>query len=212
MENLNELRVNEPRSDNGTEFRNHKLEEFYDEKEISHLLVPLNKLVSIIVKRHRKTACDVFKGRSPDISFFYVFGCPMHIHNHIDHLRKFDAKADDGFFLGYSLVAKAFRDLNSSDEEPEFTIIDDYLVLNEHDDSKSVEDLGIVEDQVSTIIEPVCNVEPSPIIISSSAETKVTTRSRIRDFEAALAHECPYVNFLSEIEPKKLIEAQEEEG
>ncbi|GJX45056.1 retrovirus-related pol polyprotein from transposon TNT 1-94 [Tanacetum coccineum] len=31
MENLNEVRVKELRSDNGTEFRNHKLEEFYDE-------------------------------------------------------------------------------------------------------------------------------------------------------------------------------------
>ncbi|GJW99697.1 retrovirus-related pol polyprotein from transposon TNT 1-94 [Tanacetum coccineum] len=35
MENLNEVRVNELRSDNGTEFRNHKLEEFCDEKGIS---------------------------------------------------------------------------------------------------------------------------------------------------------------------------------
>ncbi|GKF76215.1 retrovirus-related pol polyprotein from transposon TNT 1-94, partial [Tanacetum coccineum] len=40
----------------------------------------------------------------------------------------------------------------------------------------------------------------------------VTTRSRIRDSEAASAHECLYVNFHSEIEPKKLIEALEEEG
>ncbi|GJS71011.1 retrovirus-related pol polyprotein from transposon TNT 1-94 [Tanacetum coccineum] len=32
IENLNEVRVKELRSDNGTEFRNHKLEEFYDEK------------------------------------------------------------------------------------------------------------------------------------------------------------------------------------
>nr|GFA44710.1 hypothetical protein [Tanacetum cinerariifolium]GFA44722.1 hypothetical protein [Tanacetum cinerariifolium] len=34
-ETLNEVRVKELRSDNGTEFRNYKLEEFYDEKEIS---------------------------------------------------------------------------------------------------------------------------------------------------------------------------------
>ncbi|GKC56581.1 retrovirus-related pol polyprotein from transposon TNT 1-94 [Tanacetum coccineum] len=32
MENLNEVRVKELRSDNGTYFRNHKLEEFCDEK------------------------------------------------------------------------------------------------------------------------------------------------------------------------------------
>ncbi|GJT22174.1 retrovirus-related pol polyprotein from transposon TNT 1-94 [Tanacetum coccineum] len=35
MENLNEVRVKELRSDNGTEFINHKLEEFCDEKGIS---------------------------------------------------------------------------------------------------------------------------------------------------------------------------------
>ncbi|GJX90782.1 retrovirus-related pol polyprotein from transposon TNT 1-94 [Tanacetum coccineum] len=40
----------------------------------------------------------------------------------------------------------------------------------------------------------------------------VTIRSRIRDSEAASAHECFYVNFLFEIEPKKLIEALEGEG
>ncbi|GKF30238.1 retrovirus-related pol polyprotein from transposon TNT 1-94 [Tanacetum coccineum] len=35
MENLNDVRVKELRSETGTEFRNHKLEEFYDEKGIS---------------------------------------------------------------------------------------------------------------------------------------------------------------------------------
>nr|GEY42286.1 retrovirus-related Pol polyprotein from transposon TNT 1-94 [Tanacetum cinerariifolium] len=82
MENLNEVRVKELRSDNGTEFRNHKLKGFCDEK----------------------------RGRSPDINYFHVFWCPIHIHNHMDHLGKFDKKVDDGFFLGYSPVAKAFRD------------------------------------------------------------------------------------------------------
>ncbi|GJX13711.1 retrovirus-related pol polyprotein from transposon TNT 1-94 [Tanacetum coccineum] len=38
--------------------------------------------------------------------------CPLFIHNHRDHLGKFDKKADDGVFLGYSLVAKAFRVFN----------------------------------------------------------------------------------------------------
>ncbi|GKF83298.1 retrovirus-related pol polyprotein from transposon TNT 1-94, partial [Tanacetum coccineum] len=40
----------------------------------------------------------------------------------------------------------------------------------------------------------------------------ITTRSRIIDSDATSAHECLYVNFLSKIEPKKLIEALEEEG
>ncbi|GKC12712.1 retrovirus-related pol polyprotein from transposon TNT 1-94 [Tanacetum coccineum] len=334
MENLNEVRVKELRSDNGTEFRNHKLEEFYDEKEVSQnfsspctptqngvaerrnkTLIEANKTIPIIFKRHGKIAYDVFRGISPDISYFHVFGCPVHIYNHKDHLGKFNAKANDGFFLGYSLVAKAFKvsnirreeieetyhvtfseddetisksniegdeinfnenksflddefliprnkvsqcfgnddyfaygddinfnenrsflddeflvprtkvsqcsrnddyfpyvpihvplsinnisipdnvtpsyipilqDLNSSDEHPKFTIADDHHVLNEHDDSESIEDLRIAKDQLSPIIEPVSNAEPSPIIISPS--TKVG------------------------IEPKKLIEALKEEG
>ncbi|GJS41481.1 retrovirus-related pol polyprotein from transposon TNT 1-94 [Tanacetum coccineum] len=40
----------------------------------------------------------------------------------------------------------------------------------------------------------------------------ITTRSKIRDSDAALASQCLYVNFLFEMEPNKLIEALEEEG
>ncbi|GJZ81187.1 ribonuclease H-like domain-containing protein [Tanacetum coccineum] len=41
------------------------------------------------------------------------FGCPVTILNNIDHLGKFDGKADEGFFVGYSLNSKAFRVFNS---------------------------------------------------------------------------------------------------
>ncbi|GJR16681.1 retrovirus-related pol polyprotein from transposon TNT 1-94 [Tanacetum coccineum] len=41
------------------------------------------------------------------------FGCPVTILNTIDHLGKFDGKADEGFFIGYSLNCKAFRVFNS---------------------------------------------------------------------------------------------------
>nr|GEW01381.1 hypothetical protein [Tanacetum cinerariifolium] len=41
------------------------------------------------------------------------FGCPVAIINTIDHLSKFNGKADKGFFNGYSLNSKAFRVFNS---------------------------------------------------------------------------------------------------
>ncbi|GKB56482.1 putative ribonuclease H-like domain-containing protein [Tanacetum coccineum] len=41
------------------------------------------------------------------------FGCPVTILNTIDHLGKFDRKADEGFFVGYSTNSKAFRVFNS---------------------------------------------------------------------------------------------------
>ncbi|GJR51839.1 retrovirus-related pol polyprotein from transposon TNT 1-94 [Tanacetum coccineum] len=57
----------------------------------------------------------------PDISYFHVFGCTIFIHNHKDHLGKFDAKANDGYFLGYSYVSKAFRVYNTRRQQIEET-------------------------------------------------------------------------------------------
>ncbi|GJY28061.1 ribonuclease H-like domain-containing protein [Tanacetum coccineum] len=41
------------------------------------------------------------------------FGCPVIILNTIDHLRKFDGKTDEGFFVGYSINSKAIRVFNN---------------------------------------------------------------------------------------------------
>ncbi|GJR73596.1 putative ribonuclease H-like domain-containing protein [Tanacetum coccineum] len=43
----------------------------------------------------------------------HPFGCPVTILNTIDHLGKFDGKADKWFFVGYSTNSKAFRVFNS---------------------------------------------------------------------------------------------------
>ncbi|GJV01624.1 hypothetical protein Tco_1335193 [Tanacetum coccineum] len=86
------------------------------------------------MKRHGKTLNDVFRGRSPNISYFYVFGCPVHIHNHRDHLGKFHEKVDDGFFLGYSPVAKAFRVFNIRRQEIEETV---HVTFSEDDEAIS---------------------------------------------------------------------------
>ncbi|GJT71095.1 ribonuclease H-like domain-containing protein [Tanacetum coccineum] len=40
------------------------------------------------------------------------FGCPVTILSTIDHLGKFDGKADEGFFVGYSTNSKAFREVD----------------------------------------------------------------------------------------------------
>ncbi|GJT93866.1 hypothetical protein Tco_1082711 [Tanacetum coccineum] len=41
------------------------------------------------------------------------FGCPVTIFNTIDHLGKFDGKANEGFFIGYPTNSKAFKVFNS---------------------------------------------------------------------------------------------------
>ncbi|GJT40440.1 retrovirus-related pol polyprotein from transposon TNT 1-94 [Tanacetum coccineum] len=136
IENVNEVRVKELRSDNGIGLRNQKLEEFYDEKGISQnfsssytpeqngvaerrnrTVIEAARTISIIVKRHGKIVYEVFRERSSNISYFHVFGCHVHIYNHRDHLGKFNEKSDDGLFLGYSPVAKAFRVFNIRRQE-----------------------------------------------------------------------------------------------
>ncbi|GKC82057.1 putative ribonuclease H-like domain-containing protein [Tanacetum coccineum] len=67
----------------------------------------------LVVKPHNKTPYELFHGRTPTLSFIRPFGCPVTILNTIDHLGKFDGKADEGFFVGYSLNSKAFRVFNS---------------------------------------------------------------------------------------------------
>ncbi|KAJ9545067.1 hypothetical protein OSB04_024774 [Centaurea solstitialis] len=77
---------------------------------------------SLIVKRFKKTAYELFRGRKPNISYFHIFGCNCYIKNDRDNLRKFDAKADDGFLVGYSTVSKAYRVFNKRRQTLEETI------------------------------------------------------------------------------------------
>ncbi|GKC91608.1 retrovirus-related pol polyprotein from transposon TNT 1-94 [Tanacetum coccineum] len=78
-------------------------------------------LQSITAKRQDKTPYEIFRERIHDISYFHVFGCLVFIHNHKDHLGKFDAKTDDGYFLGYFFVSKSFRVFNTRRQQIEET-------------------------------------------------------------------------------------------
>jgi len=49
-----------------------------------------------------KTVYELFKGRRPNISYFHQFGCTCYILNKKLYVKKFDAKAQRGIFLGYS--------------------------------------------------------------------------------------------------------------
>jgi len=61
----------------------------------------------------KKNPYELYKGRKPNISHLIVFCCKCFIlNNGKDSLGKFDAKADEAIFLGYSLHSKAYRVLN----------------------------------------------------------------------------------------------------
>ncbi|GKE96127.1 putative ribonuclease H-like domain-containing protein [Tanacetum coccineum] len=67
----------------------------------------------LVIKPHNKTPYELFHGRTPSLSFMRPFGYLVTILNTIDDLGKFDGKADEGFFVGYSTNSKASRVFNS---------------------------------------------------------------------------------------------------
>ncbi|GKB33237.1 putative ribonuclease H-like domain-containing protein [Tanacetum coccineum] len=67
----------------------------------------------LVTKPHNKTPYELLHGRPPSISFMRPFGCLVTILNTLDPLGKFDEKADEGFFVGYSINSKAFRVFNT---------------------------------------------------------------------------------------------------
>ncbi|GKB26151.1 putative ribonuclease H-like domain-containing protein, partial [Tanacetum coccineum] len=156
IENLIDLKVKVIRCDNGTEFKNRVMNQFYEMKgikrEFSVAMTPQQNRVAkrknrtiieasktmladsklpttfwakavntacyvqirvLVIKSHNKTPYELFLFRKPALSFMRPFGCPITILNTIDHLGKFDGKADEGFFVGYSTNSKAFIVFNS---------------------------------------------------------------------------------------------------
>ncbi|GKD92814.1 hypothetical protein Tco_1372651, partial [Tanacetum coccineum] len=115
----------------------------------------------------------------------------------------------------------------TSEEPPEFIIVGDLSVIHEPRHAESANILKSVESQDNVLSKTISDDQPA-LVISPSAKVilqnpipqdrwsrekhiklvniigeplaGITTRSRVRDSDAALAHECLYVNFLSETE------------
>ncbi|GKD11564.1 retrovirus-related pol polyprotein from transposon TNT 1-94, partial [Tanacetum coccineum] len=351
VENQNDIKVKQLRTDNGTEFKNSILVKFYDEKRISQnfsspytpeqngvserknrTLIEaartmlsgsvfskqyLTKAVatacytqnrSTIVKIHLKTPYEIFRKRIPNINFLHVFGCPVYIYNHKDHLEKSDEKADDGYHFGYSLISKAFRVFNTRrqqteenyhvtfDESPDAIKIskpsadniniaeneryppDEYLhpyepsqipngqtdqndqtaqtdeILNDNlskhsnhnNDEKIIDNLPNTKDiQISkhssspniedTLVQDIISIPnpplPIPLVVTpapqdrwsqekhielvniiGNPEAGMLTRSMSKQLSVTSTHECLFVDFLVEKEPKKVSKALKHPG
>jgi len=71
----------------------------------------LNKV--LIMQIFKETPYELFKGRRHVLSHLKVFGCKCFIlNNGKESLGKFDAKADEGVFLGYATQSDACRVYN----------------------------------------------------------------------------------------------------
>ncbi|KAI3773949.1 hypothetical protein L1987_48488 [Smallanthus sonchifolius] len=63
----------------------------------------------LITKSCNKTPYEIMYKRKPVIDFFRKFGCVCTMLNTLDQLNKFEAKADECYFVGYSSNQRAFR-------------------------------------------------------------------------------------------------------
>nr|GEW94576.1 hypothetical protein [Tanacetum cinerariifolium] len=117
IENLIDLGVKVIRCDNGTKFKNRVINQFCEMKGIKReFSVARTPQQNRVAERKNKTLIEAARtmlGRKPALSFMRPFRCPVTILNTIDHLGKFDGKADKGFFVGYSTNSKAFRVFNN---------------------------------------------------------------------------------------------------
>ncbi|GJU28744.1 putative ribonuclease H-like domain-containing protein [Tanacetum coccineum] len=119
IENLVDHKVKVIRCDNGTEFKNREMNQFCKKKGIlRQYSVARTPQQNGVAERRNRTLIEAARtmladSKTPTLSFMRPFGCPVTILNTIDHLGKFDGKADEGFFVGYSLNSKAFRVFNS---------------------------------------------------------------------------------------------------
>ncbi|GJY72968.1 retrovirus-related pol polyprotein from transposon TNT 1-94 [Tanacetum coccineum] len=119
IENLVDHKVTVIRCDNGNEFKNKEMNQFCEKKGIlRQFSIARTPQQNGVTERRNRTLIEAARtmladSKTPTLSFMRPFGCLVTILNTIDHLGKFNGKADEGFFVGYSLNSKAFGVFNS---------------------------------------------------------------------------------------------------
>nr|GEV89753.1 hypothetical protein [Tanacetum cinerariifolium] len=147
IENIKYLKVKIIRCDNRGEFKNKEMNEFCTKKGIrrefsnartpqqngvterrNKTLIEAARTMVLVNKSQNKTPYELFNSRTLAIGFLRPFGCHVMILNTLDHLGKFDAKGDEGYFVWYSLSSKAFRVFKKRTKKVEENMHVDFLV------------------------------------------------------------------------------------
>nr|GEY14917.1 reverse transcriptase domain-containing protein [Tanacetum cinerariifolium] len=119
------------RTDNGTEFKNQVLKEYFDNVGISHQMYSVRTpQQNGVVERRNRTLVEAARTMlifsraplflwaeaiataKPNISFLHVFGTLCYPKNDREDVGKLGAKGDIGFFIGYSADSCAYRVYN----------------------------------------------------------------------------------------------------
>ncbi|XP_075106827.1 uncharacterized protein LOC107784042 [Nicotiana tabacum] len=196
------------RSDHGTEFDNAKFDEFCAENvglQKSFWAEAVNTAYYLenrcmIRPSLNKTLYELLNGRKPKLTHLRTFGCKCFVlNNGKEALGKFDAKSDEGIFLGYSSQSKAYKVYKKRTqclEESIHVIFDELHHICGKDspdridqDGEQSKVLGEVIDMANgkavimsqvkesnedgTVVPPFDIEEPSPSITTTEAENRV---------------------------------------
>ncbi|GJU82725.1 putative ribonuclease H-like domain-containing protein [Tanacetum coccineum] len=155
----------------------------------------------LVVKPYNKTPYELFHGRTPTFCFMRPFRCLVTILNTIDHLGKFDGKADEGFFVGYSLNSKAFRVFNSRTRIVEESLHIRYTTANppfsqgpksSHDDGfKPTSDDGKKVDE-NPRKESECNDQEKEDNIDSTNNVNAASTNKVNGVGGKTSIELPF--------------------
>ncbi|GJY67583.1 retrovirus-related pol polyprotein from transposon TNT 1-94 [Tanacetum coccineum] len=165
----------------------------------------------LVVKPHNKTPYELFTCRTPFLSFMKPFGCHVTILNTLDHLGKFYGKSDDGFFVGYSLNSKDFRFYSSY-----ATLTATYADFFGDESELDLSNIATTYPVPST---PNTRIHKDHSLdhVIGDMQSGVQTRRMINEqgfisvvYEGKThedLHTCLFACFLSQEEPKKVIQA-----
>ncbi|GKD65029.1 retrovirus-related pol polyprotein from transposon TNT 1-94, partial [Tanacetum coccineum] len=217
VENQNDVKVKQIRTDNGIEFRNSEQQNGIAERRNRTLIKAARTMLngsvlskhfwtatvmiacytqnrSIIVKRYDKTPYEIFRERIPDINYFHVFGCLS-----IEAIRFINTSVDE---IRIDDSSRYPPDEFSQEDDPsrkyqanyEFSY---YIITH----GRSLTELT-QENHVPEVTAP--NKQDNP-------HTKDVKGMLTRSI-ATSASEYLFAKFLSEIEPKKASEALKHPG
>ena len=138
----------------------------------------------------KKTTYEIWNGKKEEVKYFRVFRSRCYILNDRENLGKFDAKGDEGIFLGYSTISRAYKVFNKRTK----TVMESISV--EIDDA--ITKVKVVDDgEGPSTKEPTVEVEafdievegPTPKKESSPMNSRMETRSMSRTSSSLTALE-----------------------
>ena len=96
----------------------------------------------------KKTPYELWRGKKPVVKYFRIFGSDFYILRDRENLKKFDAKSDNVYFLGYFSTSRAYRVYNLRTKivmESSNVVINDELCSKTHLENTHLVQEKIVE-------------------------------------------------------------------